>query len=165
MPRVFSVVATILLATVYLWTPSGASCAADPAATEVTHLQYAVSIKKPVSVRIVETVSADFVLYRLSDKTGKLLMAIYLGDHPDTSIGTEFNFIRSSSVIGGFPAESIRWSGKDGTFGGWTSIRLPAKGTDPSVAHLLFKNLTRAESRMIEDVIRSFEKDASPDRK
>jgi hypothetical protein len=129
------------------------------------HLQFGVSIKVPDSLRVIETVPADFALYRLSNAEGKLLMVIYLGDHPDMDIGSRSNFDKFSNSIGGFKAESVRWRGKDGRLNGSTLIHLPARGTDPSVAHLLFRDLSNAESKTVEGVIRSFGKDSSPDRK
>jgi len=139
------------------------SLAADSGSEKVEHLEggYAVQVPADLKVAQVSTVG-DFVLYRLTDRAGKLVLAIYLGNFPDTKVKGPKHSVKSSSSIAGLPATSDRWRESNGSYAGITLIRLSHSGPWPEFAHLFFDRLSRTESESAEGIVHSFHKEIPP---
>lgn len=114
------------------------------------------SIKIPASINIAQASKIeDFLLYKLSDIKGKLLLTIYLGNAPQLAKYPVDKAIISSENIGGFPATFIRWPSKDGLLNGDINIQIQQSGW-PSVAHIFFSDLSQTEVAIIDKIISSF---------
>lgn len=158
MPRIVRHVGTVIWAMLLCFGLDGSSMAADTVAVKVERLDGGYSIRVPASVLIAQasTVS-DFALYKLTSPSGKQLLSIYLGNFPGDKVSAPEGSTSTEGSIGGHTAMSHRWSAKPGTFSGITLIRLGTDGHWPMYARLVFEGLSGNDSKVAEDVVRSFE--------
>jgi hypothetical protein len=142
------------------WSP-----AADSGSEKVEHLEGGYTVQVPADLKVAQVSTVgDFVLYRLTDGAGKLVLAIYLGNFPDTKIKPSKDSVKSSSSIAGLAATSYRWRESNGSYAGTTLIRLSQNGPWPEFAHLFFNGLSRTESESAEGIVHSFHKEIPPKR-
>lgn len=137
----------------------GASLAADAAAKKIEHLEGGYSVEIPVGLSIAQgNAMPDFAIYKVTNRTGKQLLLIYLGSAPDARFKPPENAVSSSSSIGGYAATSVRWSDKLGTFSGTTLVQLTGDRW-PRFSHMIFRDLSKDESALAESIMGSFRQD------
>jgi hypothetical protein len=140
----------------------GISLATDSSATKIEHLEGGYSVEMPVGLSIAQgNPMPDFAIYKVTDRTGKQLLLIYLGSAPDTRFKPPENSVSSSSSIGGYAATSVRWADKDGTFGGTTLLELTGDRW-PRFSQMIYRDLSKQESGLAETIVGSFRKDQPP---
>jgi len=131
----------------------------------VEHLEGGYAVQVPVDSKVTQVSTVgDFVLYRLTDRAGKLVVVIYLGNFPDTKVKIPKDSVKSSSSIAGLAASSNRWRESNGTYAGTTLIQLSQNGPWPEFAHLFFNGLSRNESKSADAIVHSFHKEIPPNR-
>jgi hypothetical protein len=136
------------------------SLAADPGKTRVEHLAGGYSVELPESLTIEQASSMpDFSLYKVFDKHGNQLLAIYLGNFPDTAIGRKENSLESKTSINGYSATSTRWINNDGTHNGVTLLELTDSQRWPKYAQLLFNGVSRSRIQVVEPIVSSFRRE------
>jgi hypothetical protein len=141
---------------------AGIALAAASGGSDVHRLEGGYSIQVPISVTLTQgKPMPDFLLYRVTDNTGHLLLIIYLGSAPDTRFKPPANAVTSTMQLGGYPSTSVRWRGNNGSFSGTTLIQLTGDAGF-RVAHMAFQSLSKTDSEIAERIVRSFRKDGQP---
>jgi hypothetical protein len=127
------------------------------------HLEGGYCVQLPSNLDIAKVNNMpDFTIYSVTDTAAKQLLVIYIGNFPDNKIKGPHSAISSSAKIGGFKATLERWRGNDRKFNGSTLIRLTGSENWPKFAHLLFRDLSRRDSDIVEGIVNSFHKEQVP---
>lgn len=98
----------------------------------------------------------DFIVYTVKDANNRVILQIYIGNHPQSSTGNPS--IETTGVIGGFSATSRKWIDDKSLFFGEVRISLLSGNGWPMFAHMSYGGLSRKDFDSAEKIIQSFKK-------
>jgi len=118
-------------------------------------LEGGIAIDVPSDTTLVEESPVeDFILYTLNDKSGKRLLVVYVGNHPQPG-SVPRNADTSTEKIGGFTARSSEWSNASGLRSGSVTVQLHPSSGWPERAQLTYSLLSDTEAKLVASVISS----------
>lgn len=133
--------------------------AGDGLDMKIEKLEGGYSVRVPNEIKITHISPVeDFVLYSMSNSHGKVLLQIYIGNHPKVFAEHAGHIAQSTKLVGGFPATLRQWLCDKKLSCGDVRIQLLDGEGWPSFAHMSYKNLSRSELAIIQEIIASFTK-------
>ena len=123
--------------------------------TEHLEAGYATLVPEGINVEHASRVE-DFVVYTLKNANNRVILGIYIGNHPQPFNGNPS--IETTAVIGGFSAVSRRWIDDKSLFHGDIRISLLSGNGWPMIAHMSYDGLSRTDFNHAEKIIQSFKK-------
>jgi hypothetical protein len=134
--------------------------ASDESTMKIARLEGGYSVRVPYVIKTTQISTVeDFMLYSMVDLHGKVVLQVYVGNHPQALIKHKEHAVQSTTVIGGFSATLTQWPCAKRLFCGDVRIRLLDGEGWPSFAHMSYKELSKSELDITQNIINSFRKD------
>jgi hypothetical protein len=143
------------LALVLLISISSLSVAApESIKTEQIEGGFVISIPR-VAVVTSESPVEDFIIYRVHVKGEKVILSLYIGNHP---MKRSVPYVASTSdgLLGGMSTNFAKWQSPHNHYHGDARVKLGEGKGWPSIAHFFYSDNTVEEAKAADQIIRSF---------
>lgn len=121
------------------------------------------NLRIPGDVKVEKTTPVeDFDIFRFFDVSGKQILGIYAGNHPQFPVGVPEGVEQKKSTLGGKSLEKAEW-GNSGGYYGQLLVHLqtdaPGYPPFPVFVHLWYLELNAVELAAVKKILDSFQPD------